>query len=359
MWTLAICGVFLGGLFGVRFFMDRGAEADDAEFVKILKAGGGAWENSISSVEIDTLRTPEEVLAALSDIEGEVQDSKFAPFYYWLVSTAAYNAAEGENEDFDLKLAHYARCRDACVTLSTDHADTPWVKIPWRSSSDPKKPNEALVQRRQDYCESQIQFIEEHKGEVGGTMVPDDGVVATLTLRDANDQESPPRAVPIKIYSSAAPIAVAQLKSNIESGFWKGRHVFGLAEADDNDAEIDAVMLGSPLSKSPWAWEEHGRQDDTVGCTLPLELNRLSPKRGTVAFDLRWVNNSVAGASPTNLVIHTADRERLQPGGERVVFGMIDDEEALAWLEALAYDKVWISRGTLGYASRRRPIRPS
>ncbi len=341
LWTLAICGAFTVGFFGFRYLQDSSSGEQNALFISLIEAGGTPTDAYFAGLEIDGTRTAEDRLAALADLEGEMKDTEYAAFYYWLVTGAALEAADGESEDVERKLSHYVACREACQTILSDYSETPWTKIPWRSSPDPDTPNPSLVQRRLDYSQTQIGFIEANKGGMPAAPTPDDPekVYATLTLRDVNDPESEPRAIRISVYSTAAPIAVAQLKANADRGFWKGRHVFGLVERDENTSEIDAVMLGSALSKSPWAWDKHGGPEDTVGCTLPLEPSRLAPERGTVAFDLRRDNESVAGASPTDLVIHTTDDRRPAVGMERVIFGKIENEDDLDWLSELEYDK--------------------
>lgn len=333
LWTVALFAVVLVAIFGTNYFRQSSAEEEDAAYVAVLRAGGSWSESIYSGVQIDTSRTSAEMLAALGDIESEVQETPYAPYYYWLVSRAAYRAAE-EEDDAAEKLALFIRARDACETLTSVYSDTPWVKTPWKSSANPQTVHPSLVVRRKSYCDAQIKFLEENKDKVKAEPVADEGVTVTLTLKDANDPAAEEKILKIQVFSEAAPYAVAQLKANIDSGYWKGRHVYGLQENDDNTASIDAVLLGSALSLSPWGWEKHGGEEDWVQCTLPMEPNRLNPDRGTVAFELHRDQASIAGASPTKLVIHTSDHARPRAGQGRVVFGkVVDSDDALTWLE--------------------------
>ena len=338
-WTVAIFVAILGSIVAVQYFRDSGAEEQDAAYRAVLRAGGTWSEAQSAGVEIDASRTSGEILAALGDVRDEAQGTEYAPYYYWLLSRAAFRAAEEEN-DAEKKLGLFRQAQAACETLISDYADTPWVKTPWKSSGNPEVVEPSLVHRRLVYCKAQSEFIEANRGDLASDMVPDEGVSITLTLKDANDAEAEPKVLKIEVFSEAAPYAVARLKANIDSGYWKGRHVYGLQENDENTPTNDGVLLGSPMSQSPWAWEQHGGEDDWVQCTLPLEPNRLNPDRGTVAFELHRDKAAISGASPTNLVIHTSDHARPRDGQGRVVFGKVaeESEETLAWLENLACD---------------------
>ena len=340
IWTVVIFVAVLGSIVGIQYLRESGGNEQDAAYKAVLQAGGTWWEMQFAGVEIDGSRTSQEVLAALGDVEEEVEGTDYAPYYYWLVSQAAFQAAEEEDEA-GKKLAFFGQARGACEILISRYAATPWVATPWRSSADPRVIEPSLVRRRLAYCIAQTAFIEDHRGGLGDGLVPDEGVTVTLALKDANDAGAEPKILKIMVFSEAAPYAVAQLKANIDKSYWKGRHVYGLQENDENTATIDGVLLGSPMSQSPWAWEQHGGEEDWVQCTLPIEPNRLKPDRGTVAFELHRDKALVAGASPTNLVIHTSDQPQRRVGEGRVVFGKIADEseETLTWLENLAPDK--------------------
>lgn len=340
--TLVVAIVVVGLIikFGYQYFTEKSASDQDRQYVEILAAGGTWAENLWGGVSIDTQRDAKARLEALRDVSTEAREGEYGAYYWWLTSKAAWEAAEAE-EDPDEKIRLFTECRDACNQLETKHPDSVWMKVPWKSSQT-EEIHPSLVVRRRAYCEAQIKFIEEHKAGVGGTAEADPGVEASLTLTDENDPKVT-HTFKIRTFSEAAPYAVEQFLQNLREKKWDGTHIYAIHENDPNTATIDAVSLGSPLSRSPWATDLHGQDKDWVGFTLPIEPNRQEPKRGTIAFELHRDNGQVSGVSPTNLVIHLSDHPKPAASNQaRVVFAEIVDDEAgkaaMTWLENLAFD---------------------
>ncbi|MAG57895.1 MAG: hypothetical protein CMJ83_16545 [Planctomycetes bacterium] len=321
--VVILVAVVCGGFFAWNYFTEKSEQDRQDQWDKITRTFDAS--------------TSVERYAVLTEVVIP-DDADIAPYYWFLRSKTAYDAAF-ESEKIDDKIAFLKSCNDDCATLINNYKTSAWVSLPWKSSRGRPEPAPSLARRIQKQAQAQYDWLVKHRTAAPPELTHDKSVLATLNLKDVEDKNAKTYTLKIRVYSAAAPYAVDNFLEVIRRGWWKGKHVYGAQEDDPNTTSVDAVLLGSAFSKLADRSDVHGTEDDWVGWTLPIENSSLTAKSGMVAFDLRREANAIAGGAPAKLVIYTSDD--VLNSTDRIIFGEVEDSsEAMDWLKNIGFDNL-------------------